>query len=801
MLALERITWRHWNMLFATLLLGLASVLHAQDAATDDADAAGDPPARVARVAYRSGDLGLMPAGTKEWSDASLNRPLTTGDRLSSGDHAKSELELGGGSVRMAANTDLGVLTLNDQLAQFELTQGTANVAVRQLDDGQTYEIDTPTVALVIDQPGTFRVDVAPDGKGTQVTVFRGRATVYGENNTQRQVISGTQYQFDDSSLNQVTLNDTQGGDAFDDWCNNRDERFAQSPSSRRVSEDVVGYQDLDQYGNWQADPDYGQVWYPSNVAGDWAPYRDGHWAYVAPWGWTWVDDSPWGFAPYHYGRWAYVRGAWGWVPGPIGVRPVYAPALVAFVGGSGWSVSLGIGGGAPVGWFPLGPGEIYNPWYHASRGYYTHVNVTNIYVRNRVTVINDINHHYDYYRRGQLPPNQRFINRDAPRGFSAMPGRDFAAARNVRGHLWQGDPRAADRAQVMPRGASVAPGRASFAPPRSPQARPLPAGGFDRTVVARHAPDSPAWHRPDNSNGNGPRFGQMPRQGGPVAAVPNNVHVIGQHDAAPPTGPSFRHGGEPGTDRPNAGMRDAAATLPNERMRPEPGNAQVNRDTRPNLDRAQSVQDRAVQDRDNGSLRSARFAHPNADERGAWRAGSDRAVQPAGDRAAGDRAAGDRAERPGVSFVSSPQQDRQRAAEQQVQQQPRGTLPDTPNFRREPQNTPQPRAIEQDRSPVADSRPEPANWRRADAERPNPSNAPRNEPRPDYQAQARPERNWQPQPRVQEQARVEQPRAEPRQSPPPQQQRQAPQPHNEGGQQHPRGDDHHGHNNKDDHT
>lgn len=778
---LHRSTGRRWSLLAAAALLLAAGWLHAQDAApSDDADSAGDPPSRVARVAYRNGDLGLLPSGAKDWSDASLNRPLTTGDRVSSGDHAKAELELGGGSLRMAEQTDVGVLTLNDQIAQFELTQGTVNLAVRNLDEGQSYEIDTPTVALVIDRPGTFRVDVAPDGKGTQVTVFRGQGTVYGENNAQRTVAAGTQYQFDDSSLDRVSLNDVDGGDAFDDWCNSRDQRFAQSPSRRYVSDDVVGYQDLDQYGDWRDDPDYGSVWYPTGVAADWAPYRDGHWAYVAPWGWTWVDDSPWGFAPYHYGRWAYVRGAWGWVPGPIGIRPVYAPALVAFVGGNGWSVSVGVGG-APVGWFPLGPGEIYNPWYRSSRRYYTNVNVTNIYVHNRVTVINNINHQYDYFRRGQMAPDMHYANRGAPRGFTAMPGRDFAEARNVRGHMWQGNPHDVANVPVLPRGANVNPTRASFAPPRSPQARPLPAGGFQREVVARNAPQNPAW-RNGNDNGKGPRFGGMPRQAGAARPpTPDNVRVLGQ-TGGNNARPDMRRNGTPDATAANPGNRAAADRgAPDRQAIPDRGN-----DNRPGFNRGTPDRGDANQaqvERGNagqpGDLPSTRFAHPNSGDRGGWRTDSNRQAQ-------------GQSPRPGVSYISTPQQDRERAAEQQVQSQPRGTLPDTPRYTREPnQPTPQPRFRTDDANgnAVANRPDTPNNWRNRNADRPDnpqPRQTPNWQPQPRNNSERQPDQvrnepqrqNWQA-PRQPDQARMEQPRQEPR----PNNWQPRPAPQNDGGQ------------------
>ena len=134
--------------------------------------------------------------------------------------------------------------------------------------------------------------------------------------------------------------------DDFDQWANQRDLRDDNSTSAKYVSREVPGYSDLDNNGTWNEEPDYGPVWYPNQVNVGWAPYSNGYWSYVGPWGWTWVDYAPWGFAPFHYGRWSYIGSRWGWCPGPYYARPIYGPAFVGFIGGSHWGVGFSFGGG-----------------------------------------------------------------------------------------------------------------------------------------------------------------------------------------------------------------------------------------------------------------------------------------------------------------------------------------------------------------------------------------------------------------------------------------------------------------------
>ena len=346
-----------------------------------------DPPARVARLSYVKGNVSLQVSGANDWAQATLNYPLTTGDRLYTDQGSRVELEVGSTAVRMSEATDLTVANLNDQLLQLGLGQGTVRVRVFELAPGESVEVDTPNGALTLLQAGDYRVEVFSNEGATLVIVDQGSLEVSGGNVLQR-VESGRAVKLTGTDPIQVSFVELPNPDGFDQWCRERDRRFEASASAQYVGRGVPGYYDLDDYGQWQNVPEYGPVWVPAAVPVGWVPYRFGHWVWVSPWGWTWVEDEPWGFCPFHYGRWAVVGGVWGWVPGPVVVRPYYAPALVAFVGGPHFSV--GIGAGAGVGWFPLGPREPFFPWYHHDDVYLRQVNVTNI--RNVTNITNITN-------------------------------------------------------------------------------------------------------------------------------------------------------------------------------------------------------------------------------------------------------------------------------------------------------------------------------------------------------------------------------------------------------------------------
>ncbi len=465
---------RQFSLLLGLLLLGALSPSFAQYG--------GDPSGRVARLSDAAGSVSYSPAGEADWVRASRNRPLISGDRLWTDNRARAELQIGQSALRLDQYSALSILGLDDQFAQVELTQGTLNLRVRGVYEDQEYEIDTPVLALAITERGRYRVDVDPRDGVTTVVVLEGSATAYGERSS-FPLYAGEAVRFYDASLRDYELFSLPRTDAFDRYCLARDVRLERSASLRYVDDDLIGYSDLDDYGYWRTESGYGAVWYPERVDRNWAPYRDGHWAWQEPWGWTWVDDAPWGFAPSHYGRWAWIGGRWGWTPGPRGQRAVYAPALVAFVGGNNWSLSVTSGHG-PIGWFPLGPRDVYVPSYRASRDYFNRVNIHNSSVS--ITVVGSA---YRGYASGR--PNLsgvRYANRGIAGALTAVSAEVFASARSVSGSTLQLGRDDSARAEVMHL-ARVAPTRQSLVgAPAATSGRPGKEA-FSREVIARTAP------------------------------------------------------------------------------------------------------------------------------------------------------------------------------------------------------------------------------------------------------------------------------------------------------------------------
>jgi hypothetical protein len=428
-----------------------------------------DPSDRVARISFLGGAVSVRPASLDTWSPATINYPLTIGDHLWTDRGARGELDLGSTVIRLASSTAVSVLNLDDHTTQLRVAQGVISVRMRSLSDDDVIEVDTPNGAVSLLQAGLYRIDVSEAGDSSVVTVRDGEADVAAGESVlslrrgQAGVLSGV-------DRAQASVRASESIDDFEDWGQTRDRRADAALAGRYVSANMIGYEDLDANGAWQTVSEYGSVWLP-RVSADWAPYRFGRWAWVEPWGWTWIDAAPWGFAPFHYGRWAFLPGrGWGWVPGAMVARPVYAPALVAFVGGSNWNASARAGG-EPVAWFPLGPRDVFLPAYRVTPEYVQRINVAHVNVTN-VSVT-----------------NITYVNRSVPGAVTAVPRDTFVQSRSVATTAIPISREQAQTAQVLGTTATVAPQIATLAGQAQMRVPMPPSAAVNRPVIARHAP------------------------------------------------------------------------------------------------------------------------------------------------------------------------------------------------------------------------------------------------------------------------------------------------------------------------
>jgi FecR protein len=339
------------------------------------AQAQSEPPGRVGRLAFTDGTVSFHDNEQSQWTPAAVNTPLSTGDSLWTEPNARSEISLAGTRIRMAGATQLDMLAVDDSQTRLQVDEGRIDVKTQAMDTSQPYQIITPRGTISLLQQGDYYVEAGSTEDPTQIGVRAGAAQIQGLDGQLLAVRPGEVGELTgDAATPQLRTIRSAPPPQPPAWAD-RDRQVSYDQPPQYLTAGVTGYEDLNQYGTWVDDSSYGEVWIPRSVPAGWAPYRTGHWAYEQPWGWTWIDDQPWGFAPYHYGRWANREGRWMWLPPERNVRPVYAPALVAFVGGVELSAMLSRQSSAPVGWFPLGPREAYVPPYTTNRDYYQRVN------------------------------------------------------------------------------------------------------------------------------------------------------------------------------------------------------------------------------------------------------------------------------------------------------------------------------------------------------------------------------------------------------------------------------------------
>jgi hypothetical protein len=567
----DRLPLRLFHALAAGLLAAVLALPGGGARAADEAD----PPGRVGRLADLQGQAWTFATESGEWLAAERNAVLTSGDRIATDAGGRVELRVGSTTVYLDGASELEMARLDDERIDLRLYSGSAALRIRNPEKLREIAVLTGEGRFTFQRTGRYRVDRFDEA--SHLTVYSGEGLYEGPRSALA-VHAGQHAEFwiDGAGVAQYRTPEPVR-DAFAAWAGERDRASDRSASTQYVSPEMTGVEELDRYGRWQQTAEYGALWVPYGVAPGWVPYSTGRWAWVRPWGWTWVDEAPWGFAPFHYGRWVYFGGSWCWAPGYRVMRPVFAPALVAWVGGPNFSLSLNFGGGPAVGWFPLAPREVYVPGYRHSPRYVREVNVTHV---TNVTIINNA---------VRQPPNPYDLrNRKFPNAVTVVPATVVRNRQPVAGPAAQLRDTPVARQLVVRNDAA---GGNAFVPPVAPPARPA-RGSFDASTV-----------RPPVRTQTGPGVpagrAQTPRaepaeRTAPPRAEPADRDTRDDRDARPPrNGGPERSAGETRDERPArpapvpapSTTTPAGPTRPAARPAPEPrpgGQSQVPAETRP---------------------------------------------------------------------------------------------------------------------------------------------------------------------------------------------------------------------------
>jgi len=431
-----------------------------------------DLPPGAARLAHIEGGVSIQPNGVDDWGQAYSNMPIGPGDRVASAQPGRGELQAGPVRAYFSDFTDITLLHQNGSV-ELGIGNGSASIFSDGFVPGFGFSIQTPNGAITVATRAGFRVDVFADQQTTIVTDYPGQGGIVlnGGGGFYLQMQPGESVQL--TGTNPVMAQPLQPVpyDDFAHWSGALESHRFNSVSARYVNVEMPGYDELDAAGDWQAQSDYGPIWFP-HVQPGWAPYHFGHWVNIPFYGWSWVADEPWGAAPFHYGRWVAVNGRWGWIPGPREGHPIWSPAQVVFAGG------VQFGGGGVAVWFPLGPGEAYHPWYPASPTYINQINITNIHESTVVHVqVNYVN-----------VTNVTYVNRTV--GVTAVRQADFASGKSTKAAFVSVDPKQLEHVQPLARIPVTAPAHPVIEhpiakPANIPQARPTLINSKGQMAVA----------------------------------------------------------------------------------------------------------------------------------------------------------------------------------------------------------------------------------------------------------------------------------------------------------------------------
>ncbi|MGQ9618871.1 MAG: DUF6600 domain-containing protein [Candidatus Aminicenantia bacterium] len=297
----------------------------------------------IGRISYIKGDVYIQRGQDLGFESATINFPVTAGDRIATSD-GMTEIYIGNANyIRLDRDTKLDVLALSKRSEERVLRLWTGNIylSIKRISMERDIEVQMGDVSVYVIQPGIYRIDASDRTSGT-LFVIKGAVEAQALNGNSI-IRSNQSVSWEEGELGRTRTYYASNFDEFDDFNESRESLISRTKVQRYLPSDLYDYEwELDYYGRWHYLSSYGWVWVPPHVFYDWRPYYWGRWVWY-PWGWTWVPYEPWGWVTFHYGRWQWhVSIGWYWVP-----TTIWGPAWVHWTWGDYW-----------IGWCPI---DIYN--------------------------------------------------------------------------------------------------------------------------------------------------------------------------------------------------------------------------------------------------------------------------------------------------------------------------------------------------------------------------------------------------------------------------------------------------------
>jgi hypothetical protein len=385
---------KHFNIILGTLTaaaLFMLSLTPFRALAQQDWEENGS--VQVARISYIEGQLERYDPEMDEWVATVADAPVGPNDQLYAGAGTRAEILMPNDTLlRIGSETQVQIVSLNDQLTEIDLTSG----MVRLYNNSDAAQIITATPYGHVSAPAGAAFDLSVGEGSVQVNAVRHSVDFFHEaSGARKMVIAGSTAVVADG-MGLSTAGSTMDR-AWDNW--NREQESLWADRGRRSGESVTYLPEplhreayvLDAHGTWQSvyyEGAYYRFWRPLHVGVHWAPFTVGAWT-VWRGDKVWIPHEPFGYVTHHYGNWIYTRGYWYWAP-PVTSVMVHTGLPLLHIG-FGWYPGrvAWISTGVQVGWIPLAPYEPYychHPWgrraivvakgaypYHRSSHHYKH--------------------------------------------------------------------------------------------------------------------------------------------------------------------------------------------------------------------------------------------------------------------------------------------------------------------------------------------------------------------------------------------------------------------------------------------